>query len=97
MTRKPPDVKRCPYCLGPVNRPRAKYCDTGHARKAANERRRAADQIRRIQARIILHAQQLALTNERWRAAATGRRNLEELIAEVFGVETIPEVSDPSA
>jgi hypothetical protein len=47
-------------------------------------------------ARRRKHAQQLALTAEKWRGAATGRKPLEQLVAEVFGVCEIPAMRDTS-
>jgi hypothetical protein len=47
-------------------------------------------------ARRRKHAQQLALVAERWRSVATGRKSLEELTAEVWGVREIPAMRDTS-
>lgn len=83
----------CPYCLAPVATSR-RYCEPEHARRARNERARAAGQLRRLHARVRRHAQQVALESERWRAGAAGRKTLEQLVAEVFGVSEIPAMRD---
>jgi hypothetical protein len=47
-------------------------------------------------ARLKRHREQLALTDSRWRGVATGRKTLEQLTAEVFGVDVIPPFRDPA-
>jgi hypothetical protein len=87
----------CPYCCrSHARRPPARYCCPEHARRAAAQNARAAYRLRRMWARRRKHAQQLALVAERWRSVATGRKSLEELTAEVWGVREIPAMRDTS-
>lgn len=87
----------CPYCLhAHSRRAPARYCSPEHARAAARQNARAAYRLRRMWARRRAHAQQLALSAEKWRGAATGRKPLEALVAEVFGVREIPAMRDTS-
>lgn len=88
-------MKVCPYCLG-AHSQRGRYCGPNHARLAANERQRAYSRLRRTFARAARRRQQLAVTNSLYRDAATGRKSVEQLVAEVFGVSEIPAMRDTS-
>jgi hypothetical protein len=90
-------VTICPYCCrSHTLRAPARYCCPEHAKRAAAQNARAAYRLRRMWARRRKHARQLALTAEKWRGAATGRKPLEQLVAEVFGVHEIPAMRDTS-
>jgi hypothetical protein len=88
-------VRPCPYCLRLHGRPApAVYCSPDCSKRAARQNARAAGQLRRVWLRRRRHARQVALDAEKWRGAAIGRKSLEQLIADVFGVSEVPPMRD---
>ncbi len=87
----------CPYCMATHSRPGASYCCSRHALMAANQRQRANARADRALARMKRHREQLALQASQWRGVSVGRKSVEELTAEIFGVSVIPPFRDPAA
>jgi hypothetical protein len=78
------EAKRCPYCLGEHERPRAVYCCPEHAQRAANERQRAAARLERSHARTMIRIRERAERNSAWRNALR-IPGVEGVAAAIFG------------
>lgn len=91
-------MKVCPYCMRAHSRPNlAVYCSAECSKRAARQNARANGKLRRLMAKDAKRRQQLALDSKRWRETSSGRKSLEQLVAEVFGVSEIPPMKDTAA